>query len=99
MSVSNLLPAWAAPRHRRRAPRLPQCMTLSLIVDYADAVRVRRALMQGTAPGIEILECHALPHSHSARMRIGCDAAHAADIMHRVIEAVDAAQFGPLSGA
>jgi hypothetical protein len=32
-------------------------------------------------------------------MRIGCDAAHAADVMHRIIEAVDAAQFGPLSGA
>jgi hypothetical protein len=72
-------------------------MTLSLTVDYPDAVRVRRALMQEAPPAVEVLECRVIPHTHCARMRIVCDAARADDVMHRVMHTVDAAEFGPLA--
>jgi hypothetical protein len=99
MSVSSLLPSWAVPRRGRGERRAAHRLTLSITVDYPDAVRVRRALMQETAPAIELLECRTIPHTHSARMQIVCDTARAADVMHRVMESADAAEFGPLSSA
>jgi hypothetical protein len=74
-------------------------LTLSVTVDCPDAVRVRRALMQSAPQAIEILECRTIPHTHCARMRIVCDAARAPDIMHRVMDTVEAAEFGALAPA
>jgi hypothetical protein len=99
MSVSSLLFSWTASRDRRAERRGARRKTLSITVDSPDATRVRRALMQDAASAVEILECRAIPHTHSSRMRIVCDAARAADVMHRVMESVDAAEFGPLSPA
>jgi hypothetical protein len=98
MSFMSLFPFRAAARQSR--PHHPaQRSTLSVTVDYPDAVRVRRALMQEAAPPIQVLECRAIPRTHSARLRIVCDSARAADVMHRVMESVDNAEFGPLSPA
>jgi hypothetical protein len=78
----------AAPRQHR--------LSLPLVVDERDVLRVRRAVIQNAGGTIEIVRCTPIRKSTKVRLTIELQAGALDETIHRIMQSIEAGELGPI---
>ena len=100
MFSRSLLPAAPGthprPASRRSAAR-KRGAVVTVTIDEADALQVRRALTYAGPRSVEFIKVTRIPHGTRVRMQIALDSEAVGATMSKIIASVDRAEFGRIS--
>ena len=80
-------PARAAHRRQHR-------LSLPLVVDERDVLRVRRAVIQSAGGTVEIVRCTPIRKSTKVRLTIELQAGALDETIHRIMQSIEAGELG-----
>ena len=88
----------ACVAHAYRAARAPDSrqhrLSLPLLVDERDVLRVRRAVIQSAGGKVEIVRCEPIRKSTKVRLTIELQAGALDDIIQRIMQSIEAGELG-----
>jgi len=83
----------SAAAHKPQAKRMA---LLTMRVEEADVLRVRRALSYTGAHAVEFVKITRIPRDNRVCLQIGLEAEAVSEAMDKVIRSVTAAELGPI---
>jgi hypothetical protein len=69
-------------------------LSLPLVVDERDVLRVRRAVIQNAGGKVEIVRCVPIPNSRKVRLTIELQAGALDETIRRVMQSIEAGELG-----
>jgi hypothetical protein len=69
-------------------------LSLPLVVDQRDVLRVRRAVIQSAGGKVDIVRCVPIRKSTKVRLTIELQAGEIADTLHGIMQSIEAGEFG-----
>jgi hypothetical protein len=90
----------AHPNHPRRvSDACPHRVSLPVVVDERDVLRVRKAVIQNANGNVEIVRCVPIRKSTKVRLTIELRAGVLDEIIQRIMQSIEAGQFGRVGPA
>ena len=84
--------------HPRPAPDTRQHrLSLPLVVDECDVLRVRKAVIQSAGGKVEIVRCVPIRSSRKVRLTIELQAGALDETVYRIMQSIEAGELGRLS--
>jgi hypothetical protein len=84
--------------HAVRPARAPDArqhrLSLPLVVDERDVLRVRRAVIQSAGGKVEIVRCVPISNSRKARLTIELQAGALDETVYRIMQSIEAGELG-----
>ena len=88
----------ATVAHANRPARAPDArqhrLSLPLVVDERDVLRVRRAVIQSAGGKVEIVRCVPISNSRKARLTIELQAGALDETVYRIMQSIEAGELG-----
>ena len=98
MMYSHSLAQRASAAHAVRPARAPDArqhrLSLPLVVDERDVLRVRRAVIQSAGGKVEIVRCVPIPNSRKIRLTIELQADALDETIQRIMQSIEAGELG-----
>jgi hypothetical protein len=87
--------------HAIRPPLAPDTrqhrLTLPLVVDECDVLRVRKAVIKSAGGKVGIVRCVPISNSRKARLTIELQAGALDETVYRIMQSIEAGELGRLS--
>ena len=101
MMYSHSLAQRASAAHAVRPARAPDArqhrLSVPLVVDERDVLRVRRAVIQSAGGKVEIVRCVPIRKSTKVRLTIELQADALDETIQRIMQSIEAGELGRLS--
>ena len=98
MNYSHSLARRTIVAHANRPTRAPDAhqhrLSLPLVVEERDVLRVRRNVIQNAGDNVEIVRCVPIHNSTKVRLTIELRAATLDEAMHHIMQSIEAGEFG-----
>jgi hypothetical protein len=98
MMYSHSLAQRASAAHANRSPRVPDPrqhrLSLPLVVDERDVLRVRRAVIQSAGGKVEIVRCVPIRRSTKVRLTIELQPGALDETIRSILQSIEAGELG-----
>jgi hypothetical protein len=98
MTYSHCLAQRATAAHANRPTRAPDPrqhrLSLPVVVDERDVLRVRKAVIQNAGGNVEIVRCVPIRNSTKVRLTIELQAGARDETIHRIMQSIEAGELG-----